>query len=358
MVVDVQCIMQALGRSPSASTPSSSPPRRRPRSRARRTSSSTSTAPSRRPARSCAWRSTTTPNRGAIHIPDYHEPLVAGFSHEYINYMQGGLYRGSFRPLNDAIIAGRIRGLAAVVGCNNARVTQDEPIVEIDQALIADDVLVVVTGCAATGAAKAGYLQPGVPRPGRSRPARGLRGHRHPAGAARGLLRGQLAHPHHAHRVATEGGLGEDISDLPAVGICPEWMCEKARHRLLLRGLRRLRALRHALPGRGRERGHQLMTEGWEEIRRRHRVRARTGRDVRALARAHRHEARGAQAGRVRPVAVRRERRRPADQGLLPEKAARTSGRRDRRSNVYPLAEGHSHEHGDGHAQSEDEGEA
>jgi carbon-monoxide dehydrogenase catalytic subunit len=29
-------------------------------------------------------------------------------------------------------------------------------------------------------------------------------------------------------QAATEGGLGEDISDLPAVGIAPEWMSEKA----------------------------------------------------------------------------------------------------------------------------------
>jgi carbon-monoxide dehydrogenase catalytic subunit len=28
--------------------------------------------------------------------------------------------------------------------------------------------------------------------------------------------------------VVEEGGLGEDISDLPAVGISPEWFCEKA----------------------------------------------------------------------------------------------------------------------------------
>jgi carbon-monoxide dehydrogenase catalytic subunit len=28
--------------------------------------------------------------------------------------------------------------------------------------------------------------------------------------------------------MATEGGLGQDIDDLPAVGICPEWMSEKA----------------------------------------------------------------------------------------------------------------------------------
>ena len=42
--------------------------------------------------------------------------MIAGFSHEYIEYMQGGQYRGSFRPLNDAIIAGRIRGVVGLAG--------------------------------------------------------------------------------------------------------------------------------------------------------------------------------------------------------------------------------------------------
>ena len=51
--------------------------------------------------------------------------MIAGFSDEYIEYMQGGLYRGSYRPLNDAIIAGRIRGVVGLAGCNNPRITQD-----------------------------------------------------------------------------------------------------------------------------------------------------------------------------------------------------------------------------------------
>jgi len=37
----------------------------------------------------------------------------------------GGLFRASYRPLNDNIINGRIRGVAGVVGCNNARTTHD-----------------------------------------------------------------------------------------------------------------------------------------------------------------------------------------------------------------------------------------
>src|SRR3990172_2670287 len=55
-------------------------------------------------------------NRGEIQIPDFRSNLVPGFSHEYINYMLGGTYRASFRPLNDAIMSGRIRGVAAIVG--------------------------------------------------------------------------------------------------------------------------------------------------------------------------------------------------------------------------------------------------
>src|SRR3990172_2120520 len=66
------------------------------------------------------------PNRGEVVIPDEAEDLVPGFSHEYINYMLGGSYRASFRPLNDAIMSGRIRGVVADVGCNNPRVTQDK----------------------------------------------------------------------------------------------------------------------------------------------------------------------------------------------------------------------------------------
>jgi hypothetical protein len=68
------------------------------------------------------------PKRGEtekVYIPNVSAPLVAGFSHEYLRYMQGGYYRGSFRPLNDAIMTGRIRGVAGVVGCNNPRTPHD-----------------------------------------------------------------------------------------------------------------------------------------------------------------------------------------------------------------------------------------
>ncbi len=168
------------------------------------------------------------PNRKKTVIPQTDEALIAGFSHEYVRYMQGGHFRGSFRPLNDAIAAGRIRGLAAVVGCNNPRVTQDAPTTEIIADLIKNDVLVAVTGCAATGAAKYGYLKPEF----MEQAGAGLREVCEAIGIPPVLHVGSCVDNSRILTIltecATEGGLGEDISDLPAVGICPEYMSEKA----------------------------------------------------------------------------------------------------------------------------------
>ena len=96
--------------------------------------------------------------RGNTRIPQVREDLIPGFSHEYINYMLGGSYRASFRPLNDAIMAGRIRGVAAIVGCNNPRSKQDYMHTYVTQELLKQDVLVVETGCGAIAAAKLGLL--------------------------------------------------------------------------------------------------------------------------------------------------------------------------------------------------------
>jgi len=87
-------------------------------------------------------------------------PVIAGFSHEYIEYMQGGRWRASFRPLNDAIMAGRIRGVAGVVGCDNPRVPATGIHKYLVIELIKNDVLVVTTGCGSQACGVAGYLTP------------------------------------------------------------------------------------------------------------------------------------------------------------------------------------------------------
>ncbi len=168
------------------------------------------------------------PNRGQVDIPPITENLVGGFSHEYLNYMQGGLYRASFRPLNDAIMAGRIRGAAGVVGCNNPRTPQDQAHNYIVKELIKNDVLVVQTGCGAIANAKYGLLTPEAMQYA----GRGLREVCEAIGIPPVLHLGSCVDNSRILTVLTqcanEGGLGDDISDLPAVGIAPEWMSEKA----------------------------------------------------------------------------------------------------------------------------------
>ncbi|MFC1917154.1 anaerobic carbon-monoxide dehydrogenase catalytic subunit [Chloroflexota bacterium] len=170
------------------------------------------------------------PNRGKnVKIPQVTMPLVAGFSHETINYLLGGLFRASYRPLNDNIINGRIRGLAGVVGCNNARTTHDSDHILMIKELLKNDVLVLSTGCAAMAAGKAGLMVPEAAKefcgPGLAEVCEtvGLPPVLH-MGACIDNSRILIA----ATAVVKDGGLGDDISDLPAAGAAPEWMSEKA----------------------------------------------------------------------------------------------------------------------------------
>jgi len=168
-------------------------------------------------------------NRGKTHIPQVKEDLIPGFSHEYINYMLGGSYRASFRPLNDAIMSGRIRGVAAIVGCNNPRSKQDYLHVYITQELLKQDVLVVETGCGALAAAKEGLM---LGEAGLDQVGPGLREICETIGIPPVLHLGSCVDNSRILTVLTqmveEGGLGDDIDQIPAVGLAPEWMSEKA----------------------------------------------------------------------------------------------------------------------------------
>jgi carbon-monoxide dehydrogenase catalytic subunit len=167
-------------------------------------------------------------NRRNVFIPKYSSPLVAGFSHEYIRYMLGGRYRASFRPLNDNVINGRIRGVAAIVGCNNPRVVQDEGIIYLVREFIKNNVLVVATGCGAIASGKHGFLTPET----MSYAGPGLREVCEAVGMPPVLHLGACVDNSRILTILTEvveeGGLGEDIDQVPAVAICPEWMSEKA----------------------------------------------------------------------------------------------------------------------------------
>ena len=168
-------------------------------------------------------------NRTAeIEIPQIKNIGVHGFSHEYIRYMLGGTFRSSYRPLNDNIINGRIRGVAGVVGCVNPRMKQDYVHVELVKELIKNDILVVQTGCSQIALSKAGLTTPesavlagpglrevcetvGMP------PVLGI-------GSCVDNSRILIA----CSEMVREGGLGDSIADLPVAGAAPEYMSEKA----------------------------------------------------------------------------------------------------------------------------------
>jgi carbon-monoxide dehydrogenase catalytic subunit len=168
-------------------------------------------------------------NRKAkVQIPKNVNIGVHGFSHEYINYMLGGSFRASYTPLNDNIINGRIRGVAGVVGCTNPRVKQDYVHVELVKELIANDVLVVQTGCSQIALAKAGLTTPEAAHlagPGLKEvcetvgmpPVLGI-------GSCVDNSRILIA----CAEMVKTGGLGESIADLPVAGCAPEYMSEKA----------------------------------------------------------------------------------------------------------------------------------
>jgi len=164
------------------------------------------------------------PNRNErrVFIPDQPVEAMVGFSVEAIKKALGG----SIKPLLDAILSGKIRGCAGIVGCNNPKVKHDFGHVSLAKELIKRDVLVVETGCASIGCAKAGLMQPKAIQ-----------------GAGKGLKEvcGSLGIPPVLHmgscvdnsriinlaaELAKEAGVR--IDQLPAVGAAPEWYSSKA----------------------------------------------------------------------------------------------------------------------------------
>ncbi len=169
-------------------------------------------------------------NRAAeIMIPKHKEPVVAGFGVESTEYHLGGSFRGTYYTLNDNIINGRVRGVAGVVGCNNARTKHNRDHIAICKELIKNDVLVLTTGCTAIACATEGLL---VPEAAAVYAGAGLAEVCETVGIPPILHLGSCVDNSRILMAATEvvkaGGLGNDISDWPVAGSAPEWMSEKA----------------------------------------------------------------------------------------------------------------------------------
>jgi carbon-monoxide dehydrogenase catalytic subunit len=164
-----------------------------------------------------------------VMIPRQKSAQIAGFGVESIKYHLGGTFRGDYYTLNDNIINGRIRGLAGVVGCNNARSQHNNECITIIKELIKNDVLVLTTGCNAIACATEGLM---TPETAAVMCGPGLAEVCETVGIPPVLHLGSCVDNSRILLAATEvvkaGGLGNDISDLPAAGSAPEWMSEKA----------------------------------------------------------------------------------------------------------------------------------
>ena len=169
-------------------------------------------------------------NRGAeVMIPQQKAVQVAGFGVESVKYHLGGTFRGDYYTLNDNIINGRIRGVGAVVGCNNARTRHNEGHITVVKELIKNDVIVLTTGCNGIACAMEGLL---TPESAAVYCGPGLAEVCETVGIPPVLHCGSCVDNSRLLLAATEvvkaGGLGKDICDLPLAGSAPEWMSEKA----------------------------------------------------------------------------------------------------------------------------------
>ena len=82
---------------------------------------------------------------------------ITGVTEETLRDFLGG----SYQPLIDLIVQGKIKGIAAVVGCSNLRAKgHDVFTVELTKQLIAKDILVLAAGCTCGGLENCGLMSP------------------------------------------------------------------------------------------------------------------------------------------------------------------------------------------------------
>lgn len=96
-----------------------------------------------------------------VHIPKVVNKVVSGWSLEALYDLFGSVSPDKpVKALTDAILAGEIKGVALLAGCNNLKRPQDDSTLTIAEEMIKNDVFVVGTGCVMQGCAKMGLLAP------------------------------------------------------------------------------------------------------------------------------------------------------------------------------------------------------
>jgi carbon-monoxide dehydrogenase catalytic subunit len=167
-----------------------------------------------------------------VHIPNLKSKATVGYSVEAIKKTLDGVTNsqvdetGTTKPLLECITSGVIRGAVAMVGCNNPKVRPDYAHIELMKKLIANDIVIIASGCSAQAAAKAGLMD----KEAKALCGDGLRRVCELADIPPVLHMGSCVDISRmmilASDLAKDSGL--NISQLPVVGCAPEWMSEKA----------------------------------------------------------------------------------------------------------------------------------
>jgi anaerobic carbon-monoxide dehydrogenase catalytic subunit len=169
-------------------------------------------------------------------IPPVVNDAVAGMSAEAILKVLGLLdQEDPLKPLIDNIVNGNILGVCLFAGCNDVKVTQDKNFVELVKHLVAENVLILSTGCAAGSFARHGLMTPAATE---KYAGPGLKAVLTALGQAAGLggplpltlHTGSCVDNTRAAAIATAiaNKLGVDVSQLPVVATAPEAAMEKA----------------------------------------------------------------------------------------------------------------------------------
>ena len=87
-----------------------------------------------------------------VYIPPYEVDAEVGFSPEYVHK-----HYGSMKPLYEAVKEGKILGIVNIVGCNNPKVVYEKCVIDVANALLRNNILILTNGCASFPLMKRGY---------------------------------------------------------------------------------------------------------------------------------------------------------------------------------------------------------
>jgi carbon-monoxide dehydrogenase catalytic subunit len=175
-------------------------------------------------------------NPEKVFIPQHTSAAIAGFSAEAIGTALAQVNaEDPLKPLIDNIVAGKIRGICLFAGCNSVKVPQDRNYIRMVERLLAENVLILATGCASSAYARHGFMTSEATH---KYAGQGLAAVLTAIGEAVGLG-GPLPPVLHMGScvdnpravdiaVAVANRLGVDLNQLPVVVSAPEAVTEKA----------------------------------------------------------------------------------------------------------------------------------